>query len=88
MDLIAGRACYSCNGASTNEECNSQPVQICPMDADACENEVRENNGMKQIFKRCKQSLACENNFIQVSLGLLCYAKISLCLVSIRDWRI
>nr|XP_039270654.1 uncharacterized protein LOC120345319 isoform X2 [Styela clava] len=59
-----GRACYVCNGASTNEECNVD-FEVCPMDADACENEVRMHGGRKAIFKRCKQAHACNNNHIQ-----------------------
>jgi len=59
-----GVACYVCNGASSNEECNVD-YEVCPLDADACENEVRMHGGRKQIFKRCKQSHACNNNHIQ-----------------------
>nr|XP_026693868.1 fibrillin-3 isoform X4 [Ciona intestinalis] len=60
-----GRACYHCNGASTNDECNAMPIQICTDDAQSCENEVRINAGVKQIFKGCKQTQACNNNYIQ-----------------------
>lgn len=60
-----GRACFSCEGAATNEECNAQPKQVCPPDADSCENEVRVHDGRVAIFKRCKQTKSCNNNFIQ-----------------------
>ena len=42
-----GKACYQCDGAATNEECNANGLQVCPLDADACENEVRIHSGKK-----------------------------------------
>ena len=60
-----GIACYRCDMATSNEECNSQPYQICAPEIDSCENEVRIHHGIKHIFKRCKQAHACYNNYIQ-----------------------
>lgn len=70
VSLCTGRACYVCNGADSNELCNVN-LEVCPMDADACENEVRMHGGKKQIFKRCKQGHACNNNNIQVCTASL-----------------
>lgn len=64
-----GRACYSCQNAATNEECNAQPLEVCPSDAGACENQVRIHDGITRIFKRCKQEQSCNNNFIQVFIN-------------------
>ena len=60
-----GIQCYHCENAATNAECNAQPMETCSPDADSCQNEVRIHHGIKRIFKRCKQSLACQNNYIQ-----------------------
>ena len=60
-----GIQCYHCEGAATNAECNAQSLETCSPNANSCQNEVRINHGVKQIFKRCKQSLACQNNYIQ-----------------------
>ena len=60
-----GIQCYHCEGAATNAECNAQPMETCSPDANSCQNEVRINHGIKRIFKRCKQDLACHNNYIQ-----------------------
>ncbi|CAK8671827.1 unnamed protein product [Clavelina lepadiformis] len=60
-----GVACYSCEGAKTNEECNANRPVVCPTDANACENQVRVHKGEKLIFKRCKQDKSCSNNFLQ-----------------------
>jgi hypothetical protein len=39
--------------------------QVCAPEIDSCENEVRIHHGIKHIFKQCKQSHACFNNYIQ-----------------------
>jgi len=58
-----GTACYSCNGAKTNEECNANPLEVCIVDQESCENTVRIHNGVKMISKGCKQTTACLNSF-------------------------
>ena len=68
MCFILGRACYFCQNAPNNTACNAQGIQVCPNDADSCENEVRFHGQTYTISKHCKQTLACNNNFIQVKL--------------------
>ena len=46
----------------------------------SCQTEIRRIGWgpVISISKRCKQSLACENNFIQVGFSFLFYKKIRL----------
>jgi len=64
-----GRACYSCSGAATNEECNANPLEVCGVDAGSCENEVRISGGRKYIYKGCKQTSACQVQLLQNTRG-------------------
>ena len=54
----------SCINAATNEECNLNS-EVCTPEADSCQNEIRIHSGVKRITKRCKQGLACHNNYRQ-----------------------
>nr|CAB3266737.1 sushi, von Willebrand factor type A, EGF and pentraxin domain-containing protein 1-like [Phallusia mammillata] len=57
--------CYVCDNALSNEDCNRNGMQECQINQLSCQNEVRVQNGIRRISKRCKQPRACENNYIQ-----------------------
>jgi len=58
--------CFECENARTDQECilNGSLV-TCLKNENSCYNEVRNIHGYWLITKRCKQTLACENNYIQ-----------------------
>ncbi|XP_002128544.3 E-selectin-like [Ciona intestinalis] len=59
-----GLRCFTCNGASSNEECNLKGrIVQCQSNEGSCQNEVRLSEGRYySITKRCKQTAACSNN--------------------------
>nr|XP_039248480.1 sushi, von Willebrand factor type A, EGF and pentraxin domain-containing protein 1-like [Styela clava] len=62
--------CHVCHGESSNQRCNARGTVLCPPNAGSCQNEVRVVNGKKTITKRCKQTRACMNNFLQNSKAM------------------
>ncbi|XP_039261561.2 sushi, von Willebrand factor type A, EGF and pentraxin domain-containing protein 1-like [Styela clava] len=73
-DIVSAILCWTCTNVSSEQECrdNGRAVQ-CPGKGDACQIEVRYEKGWgihPKITKRCKQALACENNFKQNLEGL------------------
>uniref|UniRef100_H2Z8I6 Uncharacterized protein n=2 Tax=Ciona savignyi TaxID=51511 RepID=H2Z8I6_CIOSA len=61
---VEGLRCFTCNGASSNEECNLKGrIVQCQPNEGSCQNEVRLSEGKYYtITKRCKQTEACSNN--------------------------
>nr|XP_002131928.1 uncharacterized protein LOC100177472 [Ciona intestinalis] len=57
--------CYTCHSANSEAEClRNGRVELCPAGFQ-CQSETRQISINKiTITKRCKQSLACENNYI------------------------
>ncbi|CAK8692977.1 unnamed protein product [Clavelina lepadiformis] len=61
-----GLTCWVCENQSTNEECQlNGRIQRCQSNQQACQNELRRDSNGMRITKRCKQALACDNNYIQ-----------------------
>ncbi|XP_076810110.1 E-selectin-like [Clavelina lepadiformis] len=59
----AGLRCFTCLGATSNDECNEKgEIVECKSNELSCQNEVRISETKFTITKRCKQSLACKNN--------------------------
>lgn len=61
--------CLECAGVSTEADCRAQgSVRQCEFNEDACEIELRRHEGWGgslKIYKHCKQSRACDNNYVQ-----------------------
>nr|XP_026693431.1 E-selectin-like [Ciona intestinalis] len=67
--LLAARAtgtlCFVCDTAKSNEHCTRiGRIRRCASDQ-MCQNEARTTDRGVRIWKRCKQKLACENNYRQ-----------------------
>ncbi|XP_076818198.1 sushi, von Willebrand factor type A, EGF and pentraxin domain-containing protein 1-like [Clavelina lepadiformis] len=61
-----GLICWICDNQPSNEACQRiGRQQRCQANQQACQNEVRRDAQGLRITKRCKQALACDNNFIQ-----------------------
>uniref|UniRef100_H2Y970 VWFA domain-containing protein n=1 Tax=Ciona savignyi TaxID=51511 RepID=H2Y970_CIOSA len=58
-----GTLCYTCNRATSNEQC--MEATVCAPGENSCQTETRLENGVLYISKQCKQTEACVNNFIQ-----------------------
>nr|XP_026693505.1 sushi, von Willebrand factor type A, EGF and pentraxin domain-containing protein 1 isoform X1 [Ciona intestinalis] len=63
---VDGLKCWVCDNARTNAECLARGrLWQCQPNQRACQTEVRRDPQGMRITKRCKQALACDNNFIQ-----------------------
>merc|ERR1712142_47041 len=58
-----GLVCYTCIDAASNEECTN--TTVCQSNEQSCQTETRWEEGLLRISKRCKQTEACVNNFVQ-----------------------
>ncbi|XP_076809872.1 E-selectin-like [Clavelina lepadiformis] len=63
---VDGLSCWVCENAPSNDVCQLLGrLQECLPNENACQNEVRTGDDGIRITKRCKQALACQNNFLQ-----------------------
>ncbi|XP_076807337.1 sushi, von Willebrand factor type A, EGF and pentraxin domain-containing protein 1-like [Clavelina lepadiformis] len=92
--VMTALRCYVCNGRATNSECKgTNAVLECPAGTDSCLNELRYQNGLATITKRCAQyvpdlsrkirggkdvSKECQGNVVKDSF-CSCMCKSDLC---------
>ncbi|XP_076799377.1 sushi, von Willebrand factor type A, EGF and pentraxin domain-containing protein 1-like [Clavelina lepadiformis] len=63
---ISALKCWHCHDQPTNEACmRNGYLEMCLHNQDACEAEIRVHDHVMTVNKRCKQALACGNNYMQ-----------------------
>jgi uncharacterized protein YegL len=58
-----GLVCYTCFDALSNDECMN--TTVCDNNEQSCQTETRWEEDQLRITKRCKQTEACVNNYVQ-----------------------